>query len=379
MLVKKETTRREFLEGAMRLGICLSSASFLWDVVMPGRSSAEWDYREVKWYRRVGGDKVQCEICPKNCLLEHGQTCFCRTRTNVNGKLVTAAWNNPSVIEIAKIESAPLYHYSIGSEFLAIGASGCNLRCEYCQNFNVSQRGPGETRNYRLDGAGAASAAMGKALKGVLFTFTEPTAYLEYLMSVAERARSGGLGVAVATSGYLNKGALKDAARHVDAFAVTLKGFSDDFYRRVCDAELTPVLRAMETIRDDGRWLEVVNLIVPTLNDSPAEIREMSGWIRSNLGPDTPLHFARFSPAYRMKGLRETTLASLEGARGIALEAGLRYVYVTNVPGHPGGDTYCPGCGRAVINRMGFDVVKKRLQSGKCGFCGTEMAGRFIA
>lgn len=379
MLITEKTTRREFLEGAVKFGICLGTASYVWDLIKPDISIASSGYKEVQWYRRIEGDKVQCDICPKNCLLEDGQTCFCRTRTNINGRLVTKAWNNPSVIEIAKIESAPLYHYAIGSEFLAIGISGCNLRCSYCQNFKVSQYRPEETKNYMLNSREADSTVKRKTLKGILFTFTEPIAYLEYLIATAERAKSKGLKIAVATSAYINKKALQETAENVDAFTVTLKGFSNDFYRKVCDADMTPVLKAMETIKGEGKWLEVANLIIPTINDNPAEIRDMSVWIRKNLGADTPLHFTRFYPAYKMKNLKETPITSLEDARNIALDEGLRYVYVTNIPGHPGGDTYCPNCSGAVINRKGFDVVKTNLKSDRCNSCGKEVAGWFFA
>jgi len=373
LITKKKKTRREFLKDALRLGICLSTASYLWDIIAPNSSVSATGYKEVQWYKQLDGDRVQCDICPKNCLLENGQTCFCRTRTNFNGRLMTAAWNNPSVIEITKIESAPLYHYAVGSEFLAIGVSGCNLRCAYCQNFKVSQHRPEETRNYNFDSDTAVSAVKKKTLNGILFTFTEPIAYLEYLMEVAEKAKSSGLKVAVATSAYINRDAFKEASKNVDAFAVTLKGFSSDFYHRVCGADITPVLKAMETIRAEGKWLEVVNLVVPTMNDNPLEIKTMSEWIKRNLGNETPLHFTRFYPAYKMKSLKETPITSLENAREIALNAGLKYVYVTNIPGHPGGDTYCPDCHNAVINRKGFDVVKINLRAGRCSFCGKEV------
>jgi len=181
MLIRKETTRREFVAWGVKLGISISALPYIWDMISPDLSSAESGYKETKWYTRTADNKVQCEICPKNCLLEDGQTCFCRTRTNIKGKLMTSAWNNPSVVEMAKIESAPLYHYAAGTEFLAIGVSGCNLRCSYCQNHTVSQHTPEETRNYRFDYKDAVSAARGKKLKGILFTFTEPVAYLEYM------------------------------------------------------------------------------------------------------------------------------------------------------------------------------------------------------
>ncbi len=377
MLITKKTTRREFLDGAVKLSVCLGTASYLWDVIAPDTAlSAE--YREAQWYRRVDGNKVQCDICPKNCLLENGQTCFCRTRTNMNGRLITTAWDNPSIIERTEIESAPLYHFALGSEFLAIGISGCNLRCAYCQNFKVSQYSPKDTRNFRMGSSDAISDIKRKELKGILFTFTEPTAYLEYLMAASEKAKSSGLKVAVATSAYINKRALQEASSNVDAFSVTLKGFSEGFYQKVCDGEIGPVLKAMETIKKEGKWLEVVNLIVPTLNDDPEEIRGMAEWIKKNLGDDTPLHFERFYPAYRMKELPETQITSLENARRIAMDVGLKYVYVTNIPGHPGGDTYCPWCGRAVINRNGFDVVKTNLKSNSCNSCGKEVEGRFF-
>jgi pyruvate formate lyase activating enzyme len=356
-------------------GVAVSAASLLWDMVSPDEAPASERLKEVEWYRAVEGGKVQCDICPKNCLLESGQTCYCRTRTNINGRLYTSAWNNPCKLEITGIESGPLYHFMAGTEVLAIGAAGCNLRCGYCQNWKISQSRPERTRNYNMKSRSVVRASAGKELNGILFTYTEPVAYLEYLLDIAEKARPEGLVTAMATSGYINTGPLIRTAENIDAFAVTLKGFSEEFYRKVCGASLKPVLASLETIRKRGRWLEITYLIVPAFNDDPDSIRQMALWIKSNLGDDVPLHFARFVPAYRMKHLEETPAGSLEAARDTAMDAGLKYVYITNLPGHPGGDTYCHNCGQAVVRRAGFKVLSTDIRDSRCSFCNEEIPG----
>jgi pyruvate formate lyase activating enzyme len=371
-------TRREFIKELAIKGISLSSATLLWDIITPQESKATERLKEVEWYTPIEDKRVQCFICPKNCVLSKGQTCYCRTRTNINGRLYSSAWNNPCKLEITQIETGPFYHFIPGEKVLSIGVSGCNLRCRYCQNWRISQARPERTKNYKMDSTSVIKASARRHLKGILFTYTEPVAYLEYLIDTASKAKSKGLSTAVATSGYINKKPLMETAKYIDAFVVTLKGFNEEFYQKVCSGDLRTVLTALETIKEKNKWLEITNLIVPTINDNPEEIRRMAIWIKDNLGDKTPLHFTRFVPAYRMRHLKETPIGSLEIARTIAMDAGLRYVYVTNLPGHIGGDTYCHNCGRTVIQRAGFKVIAVKLKDGRCMFCNEEIPGEWV-
>lgn len=368
-------SRREFIERMASLGLGLGLSSIIGDLVFSGDAYGANIFKGGSYYQRLEGGRVQCEICPKNCILEEGQTCFCRTRTNVGGVLYNTAWNNPSVIDLTSIERGPLYHAIPGARVLAIGASGCNLRCLYCQNAEVSQARPLDTKNYNLDSMAVVRSAGKKGCDGITFTYTEPVAFYEYMMEIARLAKAQGLLVTTASAGYINPPPLKGLCRYVDAFSITLKAFDDGFYQRVCAGGLKPVLKTMEIIKGQGRWLEVVYLVVPYLNDDMMKIKEASAWIKENLGQDTPLHLSRFVPAYRLKDLPETPITTLEMAREVALEAGLKFVYITNLPGHIGGDTYCPDCQKAVIQRAGFKTLNMRLRNGRCIFCDGEVAG----
>ena len=336
------------------------------------------DRHEVDFYTKLSGRRIQCFVCPLNCILEDGETCPCRTRTNVRGTLYSYAYNNPCILRIDPIEKLPLNHFLPGTRTLSLAVGGCMLRCLYCQNWEQSQERPERLRTFYLTPAKAVAGAKRRGIRSIAFTYTEVGVFLEWAKDVAKEAKQQGLNVVVATSAYLNPKPLVDFAQHVDGIVVTLKGFTEAFYRQVTARELKPVLESLKAIRHQTScWLEISNLVVPTYNDRLTEIRQMAVWIKQNLGSDVPLHFARFTPMYKLKQLPRTPVQTLEGARRVARRAGLRYVYTSNVAPHEGNHTYCSKCRAKVIERLGFKVLEDRSRNGRCHRCATALPGRW--
>ncbi len=369
-------SRRRFLGELGKLAVTAPAILAGVKGVRPGTSAKRQNqWVESSHYVKLPGNRIQCFVCPVNCVLSSGETCPCRTRTNHGGTLYNHAYDNPCVLSVDPIEKLPMYHFRPGMQALSLAIAGCNLRCQYCQNWEISQKPPELTENLDLDASGAIAAARQKDCQAVCFTYTEPVVFSEWVRDVGSRARSSRLRVAAATAGYVNPEPLKELCKVVDAFAITLKAFNEQFYREVCQAQLKPVLTSLETIKKAGSWLEVVNLIVPTRNDNMDEIREMCRWIRKTLGPDTPLHFERFVPEFQMRNLPRTPLETIEEARKTGLAEGLKHVYASNVAPHIGNNTFCPKCGMDVIKRVGFRILENSASQGKCRFCGTVIAG----
>lgn len=385
-----DQNRREFLNTVGRVGAGVCAASAVGGLALPlaravagpqahaGAASrmggSAW--REVDFYEALPNARVQCFVCPLNCVLEDGQTCFCRTRTNYGGRLLSDAYANPCTLHVEAVEKTPLLHFRPGRSCLTLGVGGCNARCVYCQNHDISQKRPHEVSRFELSPAQAVASAKERGIDTISFNFTEPVAFLEYAADVAAAAKREGLYVICATAAFVNPDPLIAFARHVDAFAVTLKGFSDEFYQDTIGVSLKPVLDAITTIRTrTNAWLELVHLIVPGRNGDAREIARMCGWVRETAGAGTPLHFARLVPAFRLKDSDQTAVPALEQARRVALQAGLQHVYLTNVAPHPGGNTVCPRCQRVVIDRAGFEVLESRLQHGRCPNCQTAIPG----
>jgi pyruvate formate lyase activating enzyme len=321
------------------------------------------------------GRYVRCQLCPHQCVLAEGERGTCRVRENRGGKLYTFVYGNPCALNVDPIEKKPFFHFLPGTTALSLATAGCNLRCQYCQNYSISQHPPEETRNYDAppDAIVAASAEQGAPT--IAFTYSEPMVFYEYMLDTARLARRSGLRNAVISGGYVNPEPLRELCRSVDAIKIDLKGNNDDFYREVCGGTLAPVLEAIRTIHEMDVHLEIVNLVVPTLNDDLAELRSLAEWVLDALGPDVPLHFSRFHPDYQLLNLPPTPVETLEAARQMALEVGLHYVYLGNVPGHEGSHTYCPYCGHMVIQRAGMATMAMDLVNGRCPTCGTPIAG----
>ena len=321
------------------------------------------------------GSYVQCALCPHRCIIADGDRGRCRVREHRRGRLYSLVYGNPAAVNVDPIEKKPFYHFLPGASAFSIGTAGCNLRCLYCQNWSLSQVPPEETQATDLPPEGVVSSARQSSAPVIAFTYSEPTVFYEYVLATARLAREAGLRSVVVSAGFINPEPLRELCGAVDAIKVDLKGFSDAFYRKVCSAELAPVLRAIETIQEMGVHLEIVNLVVPTLNDDLEQLRMLSRWVARTLSPDVPLHFSRFYAQYRLLNLPPTPVETLERARQAALDEGLRYVYLGNVPGHAADNTYCPTCGQPVILRQGFSVLEYHLDAGNCAYCGRPIPG----
>jgi pyruvate formate lyase activating enzyme len=321
------------------------------------------------------GGYVRCALCPHRCLLAEGERGLCRVRENRGGKLYTFAYGNPCTVQVDPIEKKPFFHFLPGTAALSLATAGCSLRCQYCQNYTISQRTPEQTSNYDAPPEAIVAATIQSNAQTVAYTYSEPIVFYEYMLDTARLARRAGLRNAVISAGYVNPEPLRELCRAVDAIKIDLKGYNDDFYREVCGGTLAPVLEAIRTIHEMAIHLEVVNLVVPTLNDDPAELQQLVSWALEALGPDVPLHFSRFHPDYQLLNLPPTPIETMEQARQMAMDAGLHYVYLGNVPGHAGNHTYCPGCGRMIIQRAGMATTAMHIKNGQCSFCHTPIAG----
>jgi pyruvate formate lyase activating enzyme len=321
------------------------------------------------------GSHVQCSLCPHRCVIASGERGICRVRENRGGRLYSLVYGNACAAHVDPIEKKPFYHFLPSATAFSIATAGCNLRCLYCQNWNISQMTPEETENADLPPESVVHYAQQAAAPVIAYTYSEPTAFFEYMMACARLGREAGLRSAVISAGFIEQEPLRELCQAVDAIKIDLKGYDAGFYRKVCSAELAPVLRAIETIFRAGVHLEIVNLVVPGLNDNPDQLRGLARWVANELSPDVPLHFSRFMPQYKLANLPPTPVESLDQARQVAGEEGLRFVYVGNVPGHPGNNTYCPVCSRPIIVRAGFTVTEYHLTGGACAYCETPIPG----
>jgi pyruvate formate lyase activating enzyme len=318
--------------------------------------------------------KVKCHVCNRECTIPEGKYGFCRTRQNKDGKLYTLIYGVVSSASVDPIEKKPLYHFMPCSMSYSLGTVGCNFRCKHCQNYTISQMRVDEVNTVEILPESALDRAVSSGCRSISFTYNEPAIWFEYTYDTAKLAHEAGIATVYVTNGYISEKALRTIAPYLDAFSVDIKAFRDKFYKEVCSAKLAPVLRSAKLARELGMHVEVVNLIIPTLNDSPEEIRELVQWVHDNLGDYTPLHFTRFYPYYKLDKLPPTPLHTLETAYNIAKEESMKYVYVGNVPGTEKDNTYCPNCGELLIRRHGFDVTYDGLTSdNRCPKCNAEI------
>jgi pyruvate formate lyase activating enzyme len=333
--------------------------------------------KEALFYEKTDGQDVQCRLCPRECVIGDGKRGFCRNRENRGGTLYTLVYGKPSVVDIGPIEKAPIYHFIPGHFRLCLTCASCNLRCKHCQNWHLSQKSLEKLNRYSYSPSEIVQQAKKQGLNSVSFTYTEPTVYYEYLYDISSIAKQIGMKTSIVSNGYINRDPLLKLLKVLDGVKIDLKGFSEEFYKEVCSATLKPVLDSLLTIKKENVWLEIVNLVIPTLNDDPKMIDEMCQWIKENLGVDTPLHFTRFHPDYKLTHLSPTPVSTLESAYEIAKKNGLRYVYIGNVPGHTYNSTYCPFCNRKVIHRTNFDILEMNVVKGRCKFCNSSIKGNW--
>ncbi|MBN2775367.1 MAG: AmmeMemoRadiSam system radical SAM enzyme [Prolixibacteraceae bacterium] len=318
---------------------------------------------------------IRCLICPNECDIKEGESGDCRNRVSKDGKLYSIAYGNPCAVHIDPIEKKPMLHFLPGTKAYSIATAGCNLACLNCQNWTISQTSPEETRNYDLLPDKLIESCIENNCESIAYTYSEPITFYEYTFDSATLARQAGIKNVMVTAGYINKEPLEKLCKVIDSANVDLKSFSEDIYLKLNAGKLQPVLDTLVTMKNEGVWLEITNLVVPSWTDDLDMIKKMCGWLASNGFEKNPLHFSRFQPLYKLTQLPPTPVTVLKSAREIALAEGLKHVYIGNVPGTNSENTYCPNCGKAVIERKGYTILSNHLKDEKCEFCQTKVSG----
>jgi pyruvate formate lyase activating enzyme len=336
---------------------------------------AQEKLQEALFYEKLDKKIVQCHLCPRNCIIPDGKRGFCGVRENRSGTLFTLVYAKPVAIHIDPIEKKPLFHFLPSTTAFSIATAGCNLRCKFCQNWEISQVRPEELQYSYIEPEDLVKRAKGSGSPTIAYTYTEPTIFYEYMIETARLARRAGLKNVMHSAGYINEEPLRQLAKYLDAANIDLKGFSDDYYAKMSEATLEPVLKTLKILKEEGVHLEITNLILPGYNDDDKTLSKMCLWIKENLGTDIPVHFSRFFPTYKLINLNPTPVATLEKARQIALDCGLKYVYIGNVAGHSGENTYCPNCKKLLIERRGYFILQNNIENGHCKFCGEKIEG----
>ena len=286
---------------------------------------------ECRYYKKSDDGRIECQLCPHHCRMADGKTGLCRSRKNKGGVLVSEVYGKPCSLAIDPIEKKPLYHFHPGTTCLSMACTGCNFRCLNCQNYEISQVQPSEVEHYDLSPEAVVELCLKHHCPGIAYTYTEPLTYLEYITDTARLAHKTGLWNILVTAGYVCQEPLNDLLPHLDAANIDLKSFSDDIYMKVSGGHLQPVLDTILAMHGAGVWIELTNLIIPGVNDDRQMIRKMCRWIAANGLSDNPLHFSRFFPKYKMRNIPPTPLQTLKEAEQIALEEGIKYVYLGNV------------------------------------------------
>lgn len=333
--------------------------------------------KEASFWEKRDDDALHCFLCRHNCIIAEGKRGICGVRENRGGALYTLVYGVPCASHVDPIEKKPLFHFYPGTKAFSIATVGCNFRCLHCQNHDISQ-GPRETK--RIFGQNTSPEAVVAEAKAsgctsISYTYTEPTIFFEYAYDIIQIARKEGIANNFVTNGYIEEEPLKAIAPYLDAANIDLKGFNESFYGKICGAKLSGVLDSIRLHKKLGIWIELTTLIIPGHNDSDDELTSIARFIARELGNEVPWHVSAFYPTYKLLDAPPTSASTLARARQIGIEAGLRYVYVGNIPGLDGENTYCPTCHKTVIGRYGYKITEYNLKGGACSFCGSAVDG----
>ena len=336
-----------------------------------------------RWWHMLDDGRMQCDLCPRDCRLHEGQrgACFVRMRPKgeMSDRMVLTTYGRSSGFCIDPVEKKPLNQFFPGSSILSFGTAGCNLACKFCQNWDISKSRDMDRLADQASPEAIARAAEQHGCKSVAFTYNDPVIFAEYAMDIADACHERGIRTVAVTAGYMHEAPRREFYAKMDAANVDLKGFTDEFYFKLCAARLKPVLDTLVYLKHETDvWFEITTLLIPGKNDSSEEIEAQSKWIMKEIGPDVPLHFTAFHPDYKMTDIPDTPPETLRRARDIALAEGLRYVYTGNVHDSEGGTTFCPGCRKPLIVRDWYRILTYHVRvDGKCPHCGTVIAGRY--
>jgi len=339
----------------------------------PPDDLGKWS-KEASFYLKTDGGLL-CQKCPHGCVLQNNDVGKCRNRVNYQGKMYTIAYGNPCAVHIDPIEKKPLFHFLPSTRAFSIAAAGCNLRCLNCQNWQISQFSPKETDNIDLMPPKVVEQCLSNGCESIAYTYSEPTTFYEYAYDTAKLAREKKIRNVWKSAGYINEEPLRKLCKYIDAANIDLKGFDEDIYWRLNEATLAPVLKTLRVFKEEKVWLEITNLVIPGWTDNLDTIKKMCDWLCKNGLDECPLHFSRFTPLYKLNQLPTTPVSVLEKARDVALNAGVKYVYIGNVPGHSAENTYCHKCKRMIIERRGFTILSNNIVKGRCKFCDEIIPG----
>ena len=377
-------TKREFLKtgasglGLMACSICGQNLLAKTTSIFPVQSQQtynidQWTTKARYFVNTPKG--IKCQICPNECKMLLNEVGECKTRINIDNELYCIAYGNPCAIHIDPVEKKPLYHFYPGSKAFSIATAGCNLACLNCQNWEISQKSPRETRNYDLPPHKVVQECIDNNCKSIAYTYSDPVAFYEYTLDTSKFAREKGIKNILVSAGYIHEKPLREWCQYIDAANIDLKSFSDEIYEMLNAGKLEPVLNTLKILKEENVWLEITNLIVPNWTDDLEMIKEMCGWLAENNFENTPLHFSRFHPLYKLATLPTTPESILVKAREIAIAAGINYVYIGNIPGSNAVNTYCPNCDKIVIERKGYKILNFHIKDNKCNYCTTEIQG----
>lgn len=380
----KKVSKREFLKYslagtcALCLGSMMSYPKSLSAMVKKLNNDTDkpWKWsKEVLFYTTKADGSVLCEVCPHNCIIKEGKGGFCNNKLNYNGKLFNIGYGNPCTLNVDPIEKKPLLHFLPQTKSLSLAVAGCNFRCLNCQNWSISQVSPAETRNFELWPEQVVAYALKNKCASISYTYAEPVVFWEYMYDIAVEARAKKIANVMVSNGYINEKPLRQIAKVIDAANIDLKSFDETKHFELTKGALKHVRNTIKILREENVWVEITNLVVPQWSDDMDTIKRMCDWlVEEGLG-NVPLHFSRFSPMYKLTHLPMTPVSVLEQAHKTAKDAGVRFVYVGNVPGNDNENTFCPSCKRMLINRKGYTILENHVKNNACGFCKEKIEG----
>ncbi len=371
---ERRFSRREFFlrSGLLTAGCAVAG----WSVGAPSGEA-----HPAMFYEKLDGRVVRCRLCPWGCVVPEGGRGRCRVRENRGGNYYTRVYGRPVALNNDPIEKKPFFHVYPGSRSFSLATVGCNIRCSFCQNWDISQRNPEEVAPPYMPPERIVDIAARQQCRTIAYTYSEPIVFYEYMMDCARVARERGIGNVVVSNGIICEEPLKKLLPLLTAIKIDLKAFTEKFYEDICGGRLQPVLDTLKRIAAEGTWLEIVVLMIPSLNDHVDDIKRMADWIVKELGPNVPLHFTRFHPDYKLRNLPPTPLNTLNAARDAAVNQGCRFVYGGNAAGLRNNAglraeyTYCPECRTAVVERYGLTPPKIAVRNGRCPQCGESIPG----
>jgi pyruvate formate lyase activating enzyme len=369
-------TKREFLRQCAFCtgGFALGAYRPKWFSYPLDNELGKWS-KEALFYTKTA-DGLQCNKCPQGCLLQNdGDVGFCRSRVSSGGKMYSIAYGNPCAVHIDPIEKKPFFHFLPGTRAFSIAAAGCNFRCLNCQNWQISQASPKESDNVDLMPEEVVKACKGSGSESIAYTYSEPTTFYEYAYDTAVLARDQKIHNVLKSNGYINEKPLRRLCKVLDAANIDLKTFDEATYAKLSSGKLAPVLRTLQVLREEGVWLEITNLVIPTWTDDFDTVQRMCEWLCSHGLSDAPLHFSRFTPLYKLSQLPSTPTATLEKVYDIALKSGIRYIYLGNVAGHWAENTRCSRCRKIIVERSAYTILANNIVKGNCRFCGENIPG----